>query len=405
MPTTLILADQVYDGTLNAPVKNAGVVVGDDGKIAETGPAATLKGNHQQTVTVQGTLMPGLVDAHTHVVLAAGVDPGRTVLSESRTRTVTRALKHLAQHLAAGVTTIRDLGGSDGIDLDLMRAQQDGFVPGPRMLAAGTVICMTGGHACFLGHESDGTDEVVKSVRLNIKHGAMVTKLIATGGVITPGVEPGSVQLGEDELRAAVVESIHAGRRVAAHAQGTEGIMNALNAGVHSIEHGFWLDDICVQKMKERGVYLVATFAAAHGMLDNLDRLPAFIRTKMEKVADAHDRSFRMALKAGVPVACGTDAGTPFNFHGGISREIALHVHHGASTLQALHAATGAAAHLLGREDVGVIRRGALADLTALVGNPLDDLRAFNTVSHVWQSGRSVNLPQVRNVAELLAGA
>jgi imidazolonepropionase-like amidohydrolase len=403
MTATLLLPQFLHDGTLQAPRPGLGVLV-DNGKIVAVGEARELSRHKAEQVTLQGTLMPGLIDVHTHVVLAATPDPAATFRAEGVGRTSARALKHLAQHLSHGVTTVRDLGGGPhGLDLELMRAQADGFVWGPRVVAAGALVAMTGGHACYLGVEADGVDEVRKAVRAQLKAGAAVIKVVATGGVISTGVEPGNPQMTEAEMAAAVDEAVNAGRRVSAHAQGTQGILNAVRAGVHSIEHGFWLDESCAALMKERGTTYVATFAAARSMLDHLAELPAFIRVKMEKLGSAHMDSFARVLKAGVPLAAGTDAGTPFNHHGNVAWEVALHVEAGASVLQAIHAATGGAAQLLGREDLGVIRAGAVADLLCVEGNPVDDIRALTRVTSVWQGGNLVDLGQVRALAAGLA--
>jgi imidazolonepropionase-like amidohydrolase len=400
---TLLVPDRVHDGTLAPPRPGLGVLV-ENGRVSQLAPADELRRHAASVETLRGTLLPGLVDAHTHVVLAATADPAATFRSEGTGRTAARALKHMAQHLANGVTTIRDLGGGPGgLDLELMRAQADGLVPGPRMVAAGALIAMTGGHACYLGVEADGPENVRRAVRAQLKAGAAVIKVIATGGIISAGVEPGNPQMTEAEMAAAVEEAVKAGRRVSAHAQGTQGILNALRAGVHSIEHGFWLDDACVALMKSRGTFYVATFAAARGMTDHLDRLPPFIRDKILKVGDSHRQSFRKVLDAGIPMVAGTDAGTPFNPHGNVAREVALHVEHGATPLQALHAATGAAGALLGREEIGVLRPGATADLLLVDGDPAADVGALHRVSAVWQGGTPVDLAQVRAIAQGIA--
>lgn len=391
MSRTLLTPDHVVDGSAATCPPGTAVLL-EGARILDVGPSAELRKNADNEQVLTGTLTPGLLDCHTHLCLAATADPATTLRSESRTRTALRGVRHLAQHLRAGVTTIRDLGCGDGLDLDLMRAQAAGAVAGPRVVAAGKLIAMTGGHACYLGVEADGVASVTRAVREQLKAGSQVIKVVATGGIISAGVEPGAPQLSREELTAAVTEAVNAGRRVAAHAQGTVGIHNAVMAGVHSIEHAFWLDDACIQQMKARGTYMVATFAAAHAMTDHLGALPAFIRVKMEGVGDAHAQSFRAALAGGVLQAAGTDAGTPFNPHGSLWRELELLVHHGLSPHAALRAATSAAAGLLGREELGVLRAGAVADLCLWEANPAVDVRATRRPRAVWQAGRPVDL-------------
>ncbi|MBI5493715.1 MAG: amidohydrolase family protein [Deltaproteobacteria bacterium] len=390
MAATLLVPTLLYDGTRAPPRADAAVLV-DSGRILEVGPAAELRTRTAEVVALQGTLCPGLIDVHTHLALAATADPAATLRAESGTRTTARAIRHLAQQLLAGVTTVRDLGAPGGIDLELARAQREGFLRGPRVMPAGKLVAMTGGHACYLGVEADGPDAVRRAVREQLKAGAEVIKVIATGGIISEGVQPGSPQLTVEEMRAAVEEAVKAGRRVSAHAQGTAGIHNALQAGVHTVEHGFWLDDAAVGLMRQKDVTFVATFCAARAMLEQLERLPAFIRAKMETVGDAHARSFRRVLEGGVRFACGTDAGTPFNPHGSLPREVALHVEHGAPVLAALHAATGAAAEALGRDDVGLLARGRIADLVLVDGDPAQDVSALTRVRATWQAGRVVD--------------
>src|SRR5262249_18371365 len=200
---------------------------------------------------------------HVHLCLTGDADPVRRLASEASALTAIRAGLHARATVEAGVTTVRDLGGREYVELAVRQAIVDGLLPGPRVLAAGKVICMTGGHGAWIGREADGPDEVRKAVREQLKAGADLIKVIATGGVMTPGVEPGAPQLGLDELRAAVAEAHRAGRRVAAHAQGSQGITDAVTAGVTSIEHGIFLTEEIVARMRAAGTVLVPTLVAA----------------------------------------------------------------------------------------------------------------------------------------------
>ena len=351
----LVSADRMYTGLQPYTVEEGAVLV-EDGRIKDVGPRAELEGRATEQVVLPGTLLPGLCDVHTHIVLNASANPEAQLREESRTATVIRAQQNLRRHLEAGVTTIRDMGGVDDIDLELRDAVAQGLVRGPRMLVAGRAICMTGGHGCWFGVECDGPDETRREARRNLKHQVDHLKVIATGGVMTEGVEPGAPQLSEEEMRAVCEEGRKAGRRVGAHAQGTEGIRNALRAGVYTIEHGFYIDDETVALFLEMGAMLVPTFAAAAGIVGGREQgVPAFMVEKLEQVGSHHRESFRRCVQSQVTFATGTDAGTPLNPHGSIAREMELMVDCGIPPVEALRAATGYASVALARRDLGAL--------------------------------------------------
>jgi imidazolonepropionase-like amidohydrolase len=284
-----------------------------------------------------------------------------------------------------------------GIDLGLKRAIRSGLIPGPRMLVSGQLICMTGGHGWQLGREANGPDEVRRAAREQIKAGVDIVKLMATGGVLTPGVEPGSEQFTEEELRAGVEEAHKAGKKTAAHAMGTKGIMNALRAGIDSIEHGVYLDEETVTLMKKRGVALIPTISALYHIETKglAAGIPAFAVEKTLRVKPFHLESIRMARAAGVKVAAGTDASTPFNHHGANLGEIKLLVEYGGfSAAEAIDAGTRVSAQVLGLDvELGTIVEGKIADLVAVRGNPLEDIGLLadrESVCLVMQGGRIV---------------
>jgi len=343
------------------------------------------------------TLLPGFIDCHVHLCLAGQADSTNMARRERLPLMTLEAARSARRTLQAGVTTVRDMGGFEYLDLALREAVRSGLIPGPRILASGRLICMTGGTAwMFGGREADGPDEVRKAAREQIKAGADVVKLMATGGILTPGVEPGCSQFTEEELRAGVEEAHKAGRRTASHAQGTQGVLNALRAGIDSIEHGIFLDEEAVALMVRQDAALVPTLSPLYNILEmGVEHgVPQFAVDKTVRVKPAHLASVRLAHEAGVKVALGTDAGTPFNYHGRNLREVELLVENGFSPAEAIRAGTGLAAAVLGLErELGTIEEGKLADLVVVEGDPLSEvslLTRAEAIGLVMQGGRVV---------------
>ena len=365
----------VGDGRL---LEHATVLV-EDGKILKIAQTSVSIPKDTQKIPLDGqTLLPGFIDCHTHICMDGSPDPMAVCLSESPVITTLKAARSARRTLMAGVTTVRDMGSKDGIDFGLKQAIDSGLIPGPRMLISGRLICMTGGHGWQIGLEANGTDEVRKAAREQIKAGADIVKLMATGGVLTPAVEPGSEQLTEAELRAGVEEAHKAGKKTATHAMGTRGIQNALRAGIDSIEHGVYLDDETISMMMERDIPYIPTISALYNIeTKGIEAgIPAFAVEKTLKVKPFHLESIRMAREAGVAVAAGTDAGTPFNLHGENLGEIKLLVDYGGfSSMGAIEAGTRVAARVLGLEkELGTVAEGKVADLVMVEGNPLDNI-------------------------------
>jgi imidazolonepropionase-like amidohydrolase len=255
MERTILTGALLVDGTGTPPVSGRAVVV-EDGRIAAVvGERETSSGT---TIRLDGlTLLPGLVNCHVPLCFDGGADPAAAMLRESYATPVINAVRRARQTLEAGVTTVRDLGDRDYAELAGRDAIRQGLIPGPRTLCAGRGICITGGHGWHvIGREADGPDDVRKAVRGQIQAGADVIKLFATGGVMTPGGEPNAAQLTLDEVRAAIEEARKAGRRTAAHAQGTDGIANCLEGGITTIEHGIFLTEALCERMARDGVAL-----------------------------------------------------------------------------------------------------------------------------------------------------
>jgi imidazolonepropionase-like amidohydrolase len=242
---------------------------------------------------------------------------------------------------------------------------------------------MTGGHGNRVGRVADGVDEVIKAVREQIHAGSDLIKIMATGGVMTPGVNPEDAHYSAEEMAAGIREGHRFHKPSASHAQGRDGILNAVRGGVDSIEHGIFMDDRCVEEMIESGTYLVPTISALKNILANGDRgIPAYILEKTERVSEAHQNAIGMFYRAGGKLAMGTDAGTPFNHHGANAMELAYMVEYGVSPSDALVAATGAAADLNRLRDRGRLQEGHKADLLVVTGNPTLDIQCASDAAN-----------------------
>jgi imidazolonepropionase-like amidohydrolase len=355
-----------------------------DGRIERIAPAGSAGDVPPDTRVVDAGgafLIPGLIDCHVHLTSAGDPDELGALRAEPLPVRAWKAARNAAATVRAGVTTVRDLGAADHLNIHLARAVDSGLIEGPRILAAGYGVTMTGGHGHgFIAVEADGPDEVRKRVREQLRAGAAAIKLFASGGVMTPGVDPRSPSFTLEELRAGVEEAHKAFRVVGAHAQATEGIKNAILAGVDSIEHGVWLDEEAIDMMTARGTYLVATLTApwqiAH--MGAEAGVPQYMVEKGWQVLESHEASFRAAIRAGVRIAMGTDQGTPFNRPGENAQEPARMVRLGLSPAAALLASTAWAADLLRLADrSGRIREGLDADLVLLARDPLADIAAL----------------------------
>ena len=380
----IIRAGVLYDGTLAPPKRNVDIVI-DGAVIGEIRNAAEGGAYDLEAACVT----PGLVNSHAHLE-ASGEPDMMTMISTTPTnQRLLRAVENARKSLYAGVTTIRDVGSSHGISIDVRDAIAAGRIPGPRMRAAGAVLCMTGGHGWPIGRAVDGPWDARKGIREQLLAGADCIKLIATGGVLTKGAVPGNSQLTYEELAAAVDEAHRHGLRAAAHAIGTEGIKNALRAGIDSIEHGHMLDDEAIALFKERGTYLVPTLTAPTCILAHLGEgtQPQYVVEKAKTVSEAMLRNIRRAYEAGVTVAGGSDAGTPYNYHESYAYEVELmHSMLGMTPQQALHAATEVAGALVGLQR-SVLAPGEAADLIVLRRDVGSDVRALREVAAVLKGG------------------
>jgi imidazolonepropionase-like amidohydrolase len=390
-PSFLIRDVTIIDGTGASPIPDQALVV-EGRRIAWIGPADQAPVTSPDAV-VEGegrTLLPGLINCHVHLTSDGAPDTFAQAAGDSIPAATLRAARSAWATLQSGVTTVRDCGAADDVVVELAKEIERGAVPGPRVQAAGRVITMTGGHGHFIGREADGPDEVRKATRQEIKAGAAVIKIMATGGVLTPGVTPTQTALLPEELAAAAQVAHDSGRRVTTHAIGRGGIHNALLAGIDSIEHGFYLDDELLELAIGQGTFLVPTMLAVDGIIRNgqAKGIPAWVVDKAASEAEQQRKSFAAAVSSGMRIAAGTDAGTPFNAHGDLARELALMVEHGLSPMQVLVAATSGAAENLGlAHDLGTLTAGKLADLILVDGDPIADITATGRVVLVVKDG------------------
>ncbi|PHS27601.1 MAG: Xaa-Pro dipeptidase [Robiginitomaculum sp.] len=395
-PVTVIKAAHMIDTIAGKRRDNVMVVVRGD-RIESVGKASDAIPDGAHVIDLGGqTIMPGLVDSHTHMTGAPFY--GYEALQVSIPRAALYGAKNARITLLAGITTVRDVGAEGYSDVALRDAINDGDVPGPRMLVAGTALGMTGGHcdSNLLPYGfhyraegvADGPWAVRAKVREVIKYGADLIKFCATGGVLSKGDSPGAQQYSFEEMKAIVDEAHLHGRRVAAHAHGTNGIKTAIRAGVDSIEHASILDDEAIKMAKEHGTYFSMDiynddYILSEGLKNGM--LPESIE-KERAIGLVQRQSFRRAYKAGVKMAFGTDEGVyP---HGDNGKQMAKMVEWGMSPMVAIQTATMGSATLLGmQDDIGAITPGRYADIIAVDGNPLKDAGEYTRVRFVMKGG------------------
>jgi imidazolonepropionase-like amidohydrolase len=398
LPAQLIRNGTLIDGTGSGPIADAAVLI-EDGKIAAAGPAASIGAVDAEEIDAQGGyILPGLIDTHVHV-MSEGMDlVGQ--MQKPFSYMFYQAIPYLARTLECGVTTVRDAGGADA---GVKKAVEDGIVPGPRMQISITVLSTTGGHGDgympagfdvpmfvpYPGNPSgiaDGVEEVRKKVREVLRAGADIIKVCSTGGVLSATDHPEFTQYNLDELKVMVEEAhFRKGLKVMAHAQGAEGIKNAIRAGIHSIEHGMFIDDEVVELMLEHDTFLVPTLVAPVGVIEEAEAtgaMPEYGLRKAKETLDIHRQSIAKAYKAGVKIAMGTDAGVVP--HGTNLRELGLMADVGMSPMDVIVATTKIAAECLGWQDrVGTLEAGKLADVVVTSVNPLTQIHDLANTDNI----------------------
>ena len=388
-----VRAGRLIDGRGGAPLANAVVILRGD-RIESVGANLPIPTSARVIDLGGATVLPGLIDLHTHLT-STGVHWEDELVKTTPGQAALHGARNARDTLMAGFTTCRDMGPTwPYTDIDLRNAIDGGVVPGPRLMTSGNYVSATGGagdarqfsiyvDVPIVQNLADGPDAIRRVVRTNLKNGADFIKILVTGAVLSKGTPPGAQQYTEEEIHVAVEEASRWGRHVAAHAHGTAGIKAALRAGVHTIDHGSMLDDEAIAMLKTRSAFFVPTLFTSDVIATN-PTVPESEKERSRQITVLKDRSFQLALKAGLSIGFGTDSGViP---HGENARELSYRVRLGESPMRAIVSASSVSAEIMGWGDrVGAIEPGKFADLIAVAGDPLADIKTLERVPWVMK--------------------
>lgn len=400
-PMKCITGAKLIDGTGRSPVSSSDILV-EGNKIRKIGQDIDIPEEAKIIDASKYTVMPGLIDSHVHICLN-GEPSVFDILQYSPGMIQLMGAYNALETLRSGYTSIRDMGAPMGFAIALSRAIEKGIANGPRIVAGGKVISQTGGHADFylpsgisyhaMSNIADGSNELRKAAREELRAGADFLKICSSGGVMSPSDPVDTRQFTVQEIKAVVEEAEAVGRSVASHAHGTTGIRNAVEAGVRSIEHGTIMDEEVSKMMAEKGVFHVPTMVASYNIIEHGREggIPEYAVKKAEEISHYPAESMMLSHENEVPLAAGTDAGTPFNRHGDNTKELELMIEAGLTEMDAIKTATSTAARCIGLGDsIGKIKEGRKADLILVDGDPLKDitiLQKQNQIKLVMKDG------------------
>ena len=402
MAKKAIKCSKLFDSTTGT-VREHVVIFTNGDRIEAVMPAAEAQLEGCEVIDLTGKFVtPGLCDSHVHLSMNGEANPALQKPFETIADWTLRSLKTAHLDLMGGFTSLRVVGGNGFADEAVRDAINRGEHWGPRLMTAGAAISTTGGHADdhyspYLNDEmntapgvGDGPDELIKAVRYNIKHGANLIKYMSTGGVMSLGTTVDAQQMSFEEMKAICDTAKLYGLTIATHAHGTNGIKDAIRAGVTSVEHGMMMDEEGIELMKEHGTTLVPTLIAAERIIVKGKEIgsPDWMIAKAKQVYDHACHNFRRCIEENIPIAFGTDSGTPFNFHGKQAYEFQLMCENGMTPAQALTAATRTASQLMQKwNEVGSVEAGKFADVVAFDGDPMEDITAMTRCCFVMKGG------------------
>lgn len=376
----LVLCGRLVIGDGSSPIQNGRVLVDVDGRISKVGGPDLDPGNAEIVDLSAYTVIPGLVDAHDHLCIDTGDEHAQAL--ESDQFHIVKGLRNARRMVQGGITTLRDVGEKHYNDVVLREALNSGEFPGPRVISCGEFICRTGGHAWYFGVQVNGPDDVRRGVREQLKHGAQFIKAMISGGIGTKGSDPEGQELTDEEIQVLMAEATRAGRKVAAHIHGGPGARVAIEAGLHTLEHGIYLTREDLALMAERGTFLVVTYGFTEMALTT-PGVPEHFVTKARTAQQHYVQRIAWARELGVKVAAGGDG-----VHGRPALELQALVKGGYTPAEALRAMSQGGAAVVGLEaEIGTIEPGKWADLVAVSGDPLSDVKALDQVQFVMKAG------------------
>ena len=371
----------------NLSTKNNAVIIIENQVITGIKSKAALKNIAAKNIINADklTILPGLIDCHDHLGINMGDEEQQSKQTNGYTALV--ASKNARTVLKNGITTLRNMGEQGFVDIDIKRAIEENIVPGPRLLVSGKFICRSGGHAWFAGREADGTDEIRKAIREQVRQGADLIKLMISGGISTPGSSPLDADYSKEEIVAAVEEAHRLNRKIAAHLYGGKGADWAIEAGIDSIEHGAYLTERQLKAMSKKGTFLVSTVGIMAAVSKGKN-VPVYMVAKCREVLKIYKKTLSNARKYNVKVAVGVD-----EMHGQLANEIIALNRAGYNNIEALQSATKYAAELCGLEkEIGTIQKGKRADLIAVEGDPTLNLESLKKIKLIVKGGEVVNI-------------